>query len=132
MAAVINAFKEYWDDMLAVGVGIVLTDVVGDQVKEFLTPIVGDFIEPKWMDAIVELMIGVTVLFIGEMWVPTKWKAYSRLASFGAIGIGLANVVGTAIGLIPGPERAVTPRGRPTKVAPSRRVAPKIAPEIFS
>lgn len=136
MAAVVNALKEYWDEALAVGVGIVLTDVVGDTVKGWLEPLVGGFIDPKWMDAITELVIGVAVLAVGELWVPMKYKAYTRLASFGALGIGVANIIGTAIGLIPAPTGARAARvvvsRPPVRVTRAPTVSKAAAPEIFS
>lgn len=135
MAAIVKAFKEYWDEMLAVGLGIVVTDVVGDTVKGFLEPIIGGFIEAKWMDAITELVIGFGLLAIGEMFVPIKWRAYTRLASFGALGIGIANVISTAIGIItPAPAPAGF-GGLGTKPRSVTFVPPAVVarpPEIFS
>lgn len=137
MAAIVKAIKEYWDEMLAVGVGIVITDVVGDQVRNFLEPIIGNFISADWMDAVTELLIGVGILAIGEMAIPIKYKAYTRLAAFGAIGIGVANVVSTAIaGFAPAGARAprtVVARARPAVTVRRPTAArPTVAPEIFS
>jgi len=59
MAAVIRAYREYWDEMLAVGLGVVLTDIAGNTVRSWIEPIMsGAGIDPRWLDPIAEALIG--------------------------------------------------------------------------
>jgi len=102
MAAVMRALTENWDEMLAVGLGIVITDLVGDTVSGW----VSQYVPAKWLDPVTEILIGIGILFVGEWIAPIGWKAYTRLASFGAIGIGIANAIGIAFGL-----KSILPRG---------------------
>lgn len=94
MAVAISTLTENWDEALAAGVGIVLTDVVGDTVSGYIS----EFVPAKWLDPVTEMLIGVGILIFGEWFAPAAYKAYTRLASYGALGIGIADAIGIMLG----------------------------------
>lgn len=83
------------DEMLAVGLGVVITDVFGDQVSAFI----GQWVPAKWLDPVTEVLIGFGILILGEWFAPVAWRVYIRLASFGAVAAGIADAVSIALGL---------------------------------
>lgn len=132
MAAVIKAYKEYWDEMLAVGVGVVVTDLTGNTVKGFIGPWLEKVGLGNWADPISEFVIGAGVLAVSEMLIPvtSKWKVYGRLAAFGATAVAIADTIAIALGQVPAPAPA-RPAPRPTpavrRPVPARP-APRPAP----
>jgi hypothetical protein len=135
MAAVIRAYREYWDEMLAVGLGVVLTDIAGNTVRSWIEPIMsGAGIDPRWLDPIAEALIGFGVLLVSEMFAPAGWKVYARLAAFGATAVAVANAVAILTGLTPAPAPAVkrvVPRQVTIRRVPAAPTVPARAPEIF-
>lgn len=126
MAAIIRAYKEYWDEMLAVGVGVVATDVAGNTVKGFVGPWLDKIGLTAWADPITEALIGTGLLAVSEMFLKGSSKVYGRLAAFGATAVAVADVVAVAMGMVPAPAPArPTPVRRPV---PARPVAPRVAP----
>ena len=122
MAAVIKAYREYWDEMLAVGVGVVVTDLTGNTVKGFVGPWLEKIGLGNWADPISEFLIGAGLLAVSEMLIPvtSKWKVYGRLAAFGATAVAVADTIAIALGQVPAPAPA-RPAPRP---APARRPVP--------
>lgn len=121
MAAIIKAYREYWDEMLAVGLGVVVTDVAGNTVKGFVGPMLEKVGLAKWVDPISEFAIGAGLMAVSEMLIPTtsKFKVYGRLAAFGATAVAVADVIAIAIGMVaPAPAARPTPVPTPTS-APS-------------
>ena len=89
------AITGYWDELLAVGVGIVVVDVLSDRVAAFL----GQWVPADWVDITTEAAIGVGIFALGEYFAPSAWKVYTRLASFGAIGLAAAHTMKKLFGL---------------------------------
>lgn len=83
------AITGYWDELLAVGVGIVVVDVLSDRVAAFL----GQWVPADWVNITTEAVIGVGIFALGEYFAPAAWKVYTRLASFGAIGLAAAHTI---------------------------------------
>lgn len=125
MAAIVKFYREYWDEALAVGLGVVVTDVVGNTVKGWVGPfLTGIGIDPKWFDSISELLIGFGLAVFSEFLAPVGWKVYLRLAAFGATAVGIADAVAIALGLV-APPAAGRPAGRPVvRRTPARPGSP--------
>ena len=141
MAAVIRAYREYWDEMLAVGLGVVVTDVAGNTVKSWIGPFLEQAGLGQWADPLSEFLIGAGALAISEMFLSGSMKVYGRLAAFGATAVAVADVVATLMGAAapaparPAPRPAVRPPApaRPAPARPAvtvmpRPAAPKPAP----
>jgi len=140
MAAIINAYREYWDEMLAVGLGVVITDVAGNTVKGFIGPWLEKIGLGNWVDPVTEGLIGTGILAVSEMFIrEAKWKIYFRLAAFGATAVAIADAIAIMLGMVPAPApaarppvRAPTPRpARPTPTpapSPARPVAVTVLP----
>lgn len=96
MAAAVGALTGHFDEMLAVGVGIVVTDYIGDTVKGWINSVWAG--AGAWADPLAEILIGLAILFVGEWFAPFAWKTYTRLAAFGAVGLGIANAVKILLG----------------------------------
>lgn len=135
MATVVRAYREYWDEMLAVGMGVVLTDIAGNTVKGWIGPTLeGMGVDPRWLDPISEFLLGLGVIIVGEMFAPAGWKVYMRLAAFGATAVAIANAVAILTGLAPAPAAVPRVRVAPRVVRPAPPVAPRVPakpPEIF-
>lgn len=122
MAAVIRAYREYWDEMLAVGLGVVVTDVVGNTVKGWLEPWLTQMGIAQWADPIAEFLIGAGILAVAEMFLTGTMKTYGRLAAFGATAVAIADAVAILMGYIPTtarPAGLTAPVVRPPSPAPS-------------
>ena len=89
------AITGYWDELLAVGVGITVVDVLSDRVAAFLGP----WVPADWVNIVSEAAIGVGIFALGEYFAPAGWKVYTRLASFGAIGLAAAHTVSKLLAL---------------------------------
>jgi len=127
MAAIIKAYREYWDEMLAVGLGVVVTDVAGNTIKGFVGPMLEKVGLAKWVDPISEFAIGAGLIAVSEMLIPvdSKYKIYGRLAAFGATAVAVADVIAITMGMV-----APTP-GRPTPIpAPVARSRPVPMPTV--
>ena len=136
MAAIVNAYKEYWDEMLAVGLGVVITDVAGNTVKSWIGPWLEKIGLGRWTDPATEGLIGLGILTISEMLVKeAKWRIYLRLAAFGATAVAIADAIAIMLGYVPAPApaparpvaRPAPPRPAPARPAP-RPAAPAPSP----
>jgi hypothetical protein len=121
LAAIVKAYREYWDEMLAVGLGVVITDVVGNTIKGFISPWLEKVGLAQWADPISEFLIGLGIMGVTEMLISpgSKWKIYGRLMAFGATAVAIADVVAIAMGMIKAPTAAPAPAPRPTVVTPT-------------
>lgn len=125
MAAIVRAYREYWDEMLAVGLGVVITDVLGNTVKGFVSPFLEKVGLAQWADPISEFLIGLGIMGVTELLISpgSKWKIYGRLMAFGATAVAIADVVAIAMGMFKAPTAAPTPTPapapRPTVVTPT-------------
>jgi hypothetical protein len=132
MAAIVKAYKEYWDEMLAVGLGVIFTDVAGNTVKTFVGPWLEGIGLGQWVDPISEGLIGLGVLGVTEMLLSpvSKFKIYGRLIGFGATAVAIADAVAIATGQIAMPARpAPRPAApRPTRATPTVRPPPTVIP----
>jgi hypothetical protein len=129
LAAIVKAYREYWDEMLAVGLGVVITDVVGNTVKGFVAPWLEKVGLAQWADPISEFLIGLGIMGVTELLISpgSKWKIYGRLMAFGATAVAIADVVAIAMGMIAPtarPTAAPAPAPRPTVVTPTPTVVP--------
>jgi hypothetical protein len=112
MAAIIKAYREFWDEMLAVGLGVVVTDVAGNTVKGFVGPWLEKVGLAQWADPISEFAIGTALIAVSEMLIPatSKYKVYGRLAAFGATAVAVADTIAIAMGMFtPTPARPAAP-----------------------
>jgi hypothetical protein len=133
LSAIVKAYREYWDEMLAVGLGVVITDVAGNTVKGFVAPWLEKVGLAQWADPISEFLIGLGIMGVSEMLIPatSKWKIYGRLMAFGATAVAVADVVAIAMGMFKAPTAAppaVTTR--PTVVPAPAVVPAKPAPAV--
>lgn len=85
---------ERWDQPLAIGLGVVVTDLIGDTIKGFI----GRFIPADWLDPAAEFVIGI-LLFVASRFVGGRFSAFVKVMSFGAFGIAIADTIGTALGI---------------------------------
>ena len=129
MAAIVNAYKEYWDEMLAVGLGVVITDIAGNTVKSWIGPWLEKIGLGRWTDPATEGLIGFGLLAVSEMLIKeAKWKIYFRLAAFGATAVAIADAIAIMLGYVPAPAPArPAPRPAPARPAP-RPAAPAPSP----
>lgn len=130
MAAIVKAYREYWDEMLAVGLGVVVTDLAGNTIKSFVGPLLDKVGLSNWVDPISEFGIGAGILAVTEMLMPSgsKYKIYGRLMSFGATAVAVADAVAIAIGMVT-PTAAKARPTVPTYVPPTVR-PPMATPPI--
>jgi len=134
MAAIVKAYREYWDEMLAVGLGVVITDIAGNTVKSWIGPWLEKIGLGRWTDPATEGLIGFGLLAISETLVKqAKWKIYLRLAAFGATAVAIADAIAIMLGYVPAPAparpvaRPAPPRPAPARPAP-RPAAPAPSP----
>jgi len=133
MAAIFKAYREYWDEMLAVGIGVVITDVAGNTVKGWVGPWLEKIGLGNWADPISEGLIGTGLLAISEMVIKeARWKIWMRLAAFGATAVAIADAIAIMLGYVPAPAPArpavrPAPTPRPA-VRPARPAARPAAP----
>ena len=127
MAAIFNAYREYWDEMLAVGIGVVITDVAGNTVKGWVGPWLEKIGLGNWVDPISEGLIGTGLLAISEMVIKeARWKIWMRLAAFGATAVAIADAIAIMLGYVPAPapaRPAVRPAPAPRPARPAARPA---------
>jgi len=137
MAAIINAYKEYWDEMLAVGLGVVITDIAGNTVKSWIGPWLEKVGLGRWTDPATEGLIGMGILAISEMFIrEAKWKIYLRLAAFGATAVAIADAIAIMLGYVPAPAPArpvarPAPRPAPARPAPAPSPARPVAVTVL-
>jgi hypothetical protein len=127
LAAIVRAYREYWDEMLAVGLGVVITDVLGNTVKGFVSPFLEKVGLAQWADPISEFLIGLGIMGVTELLISpgSKWKIYGRLMAFGATAVAIADVVAIAMGMFKAPTPTPgAPAPRPTVVTPTPTVVP--------
>lgn len=84
----------FWDEILAVGLGGVIIDYLGDTVGAWL----GKYVPAAWVDVVTEGAIGFAVYVLGELVVPVQFRIYTRLAGFGALGIAVAHAIKQLMG----------------------------------
>lgn len=101
----VKIIPEFWDEGLAVGMGIIVTDVIGN----FMKSTVGRIIPTKWVDPATEGIIGVLVIALGEMFAPDAYRIYTRLAGVAALGLAIADSIGILLGLGSSVIRGIKP-----------------------
>ena len=85
-----------WEEELklsgGIAAGIVVIDLVGDAVKDFLSK----FVPAEWLEVAVELAIGVVLLYAGYTWITDpEWTDFVKQAGRAGIGVGIRNIVKT-------------------------------------
>lgn len=85
----------FWDEGLAIGLGIIVTDVIGNMVKATI----GRVVPAEWVDPATEGLIGFVILLLGETVAPIGWLVYTRLAGIAALGLAIADAAGILLGL---------------------------------
>ncbi len=130
MSAIVKAYREYWDEMLAVGLGVVITDVVGNYVKGAVSPWLEKVGLSDWADPISEFLIGLGIMGVTEMLISpaSKWKVYGRLMSFGATAVAIADAVAIAIAKFKPTAPAASVARPPSPVVVPARPAPAPTP----
>jgi len=110
-----RAMTEVWDEALAIGVGIIAVDFIGNMLRAT----VERFVPAAWVDPATEGVVGTIILIAGEFFAPAGWRIYTRLASIAALGLAVADaiaiVVGPLIGIGRSPIRGIkeSPLGSP-------------------
>lgn len=95
-----NIFPERWDQPLAIGLGVVVVQLVGNTVKSYIN----QFVPAAWLDPVAEIIIGIGLWAVGSYmgigWF--KWMSYGALAIGIADGIGIATGIGASpiVGII--------------------------------
>jgi len=95
----------FWDEGLAIGVGIIATDLIGNMMKAT----VGRVVPAGWVDPATEGIIGFLVLLFGEMFAPAGYLVYTRLAGIAALGLAIADSLGILLGLGSSAIRGIKP-----------------------
>jgi len=90
-----RALTEVWDEVLAIGVGIIGVDLVGNMLRAT----VERFVPAAWVDPATEGIVGSIILIAGEYLAPAGWRYYTRLAGIAALGLAIADAVGIIIGV---------------------------------
>ena len=113
--AALGRITDYWDEALAVGLGIVVVDMLSDRVAGWLSK----WVPEKWLDVATEGVIGLGLFVVGEWLAPAAYKVYTRLAAFGALGLAVAHAIKALTGLGGSPSEAFTHTGG-TQASPVR------------
>ena len=84
-----------WEDELklsgGIAAGIVVIDVVGDVVRDFLSK----FIPAEWLEVATEAAIGVVLLYAGYKWITEpEWTDFVKQAGRAGIGVAIRNAIG--------------------------------------
>jgi len=90
-----RALTEVWDEALAIGVGIIGVDLIGNMLRAT----VERFVPAAWVDPATEGIVGSIILIAGEYLAPAGWRVYTRLAGVAALGLAIADAVGIIIGV---------------------------------
>jgi len=87
-------FPEAWDVPLALGMGVVITGLMGDYVAEWIS----QFIPSEWLNPTSELIIGLILFLLGG-WIGGDFSMWIRLFSFGAFAVGIADLITVLLGM---------------------------------
>lgn len=101
----IRGITQIWDEALAVGVGIIATDFIGNMLKNAVSRVVPS----AWVDPATEGIIGFLILVLGEMVVPPGYLVYTRLAGVAALGLAVADSIGILLGIGSSAIRGIKP-----------------------
>jgi len=91
----IKGLTEVWDEALAIGVGIIGVDFIGNMLRAT----VERFVPAAWVDPATEGIVGALILVVGEYLAPAGWRVYTRLAGVAALGLAVADGIGILIGI---------------------------------
>jgi len=94
---------EVWDEALAVGVGIIGVDFIGNMLRAT----VERFVPAAWVDPATEGIVGTLILVAGEYLAPSGWHVYTRLAGVAALGLAIADAIGILLGMGRSPIRGI-------------------------
>lgn len=98
-----RALPEVWDEALAIGVGIIGVDFIGN----LLRATVERFVPAAWVDPATEGIVGSLILIAGEYLAPAGWRVYTRLAGVAALGLAIADGVSILLGIGRSPIRGI-------------------------
>ena len=98
-----RALTEVWDEALAIGVGIIGVDLIGN----LLRATVERFVPAAWVDPATEGIIGTLILVVGEYVAPAGFRVYTRLAGVAALGLAIADAIGILLGMGHSPIRGI-------------------------
>jgi len=86
-----SIFPERWDQPLAIGIGVIIVQLVGNTVKNF----VSQWVPATWLDPVVEFIIGIGLWIVGNY----TGIGWFKWFSYGALAIGIADAIGIATGI---------------------------------
>ena len=95
-----SIFPERWDQPLAIGVGVVIVQLVGNTVKNTI----GKFVPAAWLDPVAEFIIGIGLWIVGSY----TGIGWFKWFSYGALAIGIADAIGVATGIGASPIVGIT------------------------
>jgi len=98
-----RALAEVWDEALAIGVGIIGVDFIGNMLRAT----VERFVPAAWVDPATEGIVGGLILVAGEFLAPTGWRVYTRLAGVAALGLAIADGIGILLRIGSSPIRGI-------------------------
>lgn len=94
---------EIWDEAIAIGLGVVMVDVIGDYIASYI----GKYVPAKWIDPASEGVLGVLILMFGEIFLPVAMAKWTRFAGAAALGVAIADTIGIMLGFGSSPIRGL-------------------------
>ena len=96
MAAILEGIN--WEEELklsgGIAAGIVVIDLVGDTVRDFLSK----FVPAEWLEVATEGAIGVILLYAGYKWITEpEWTDFVKQAGRAGIGVAIKNAIKAVI-----------------------------------
>jgi len=99
----IRGITQVWDEALAVGVGIIAVDFIGN----LLRTTIGKVVPAAWVDPATEGVVGFIIIALGEYLAPAGWQLYTRLAGVAALGLAVADGISILLGMGASPLRGI-------------------------